>query len=655
MRQTLDKISTKILRVVPFLLALITPLFFLPITVDYFSFNKYFFIAIIGTVSLVAWCIRNLTRGKLHFTISPALLPLVILVIANIVSSIWLSPTKHVSLFGQTSLFFFLAIIFITVTSSQKNRFTVVSGVYGLIVSASMLSLFTLFHYFGIIGKVFSSELLTNHFFNPTGNILSAITFTIPILVATTIFTTGIKNWTLKSALFASVLLMIIGTIINISFILPQNGQPVFFLLPMRAGWSIAVDTMKTWQTALFGTGPETFFSAFTRLRPVYLNLDENIWSMRFSESSSFFFTLVTTTGIIGSLAFVLSFLRPFLTSFRNRKNIEEKTLYSFISTSLVVVIVSFFVVPTGIVSLTTAIILITCLTVLQKLENQKLVKDINISLSADSPDSPVYTDLPENMGSRVTASFLPWFVIFISVAILSSYWFFAGKMYLASVSYKQATELIESNPYESYLKYQKAAELDVYNPYYPQRLSQVFLSIANAYLTKTDATEDDKKSGTDFAQRAIDAGKISARLDPLNVSTWENLYNIYRGLIPYAQGSVDMAVSHGLQAASIDPTNPAIYLQLGTLFYNLGDADQAIKFIDRSVGLKQNWNLPYLSLSSIYKAQKQYAKALQYAQLGLQYTDPKSEEDLTTIKEEIKSLEKLSPATPATQSATPI
>jgi Flp pilus assembly protein TadD len=126
----------------------------------------------------------------------------------------------------------------------------------------------------------------------------------------------------------------------------------------------------------------------------------------------------------------------------------------------------------------------------------------------------------------------------------------------------------------------------------------------------------------------------------------------VYSTLIPYAQGSADLAISHALQAASVDSTNPAIYLRLGTLFYNLGDADQAIKFIDRARELKQNWELPYFNLSSIYKARKDYTRALQYAQAGLQYTDPKSA-DMPTIQEEIKALQKLAPAAAATQSAT--
>jgi len=652
MQQALDKISTKILRIIPFLLSFITPLLFLPFTADYFAFNKYFFIAILGTISLIAWCIRNITRGKLHLTTSPALLPLTILVIANIVSSILISPTQHISLFGQTSLFFFLAIIFITVTSSQKNRFTINSGIYGLIASAILISLLTLLHYFGIIGKITSSEIFSNRYFNPTGSVLPAISFTLPLLIATTIFTTGVKNWIVKSALFGSVLLMIVATIINFSLILPQNGVPVLNILPLSAGWSIAVDTMKTPATALLGTGPETYTSTFTRLRPVFLNLDKNLWNIRFSESSNYIFTLITTTGLIGALAFFFSFFRPLVVSFKNRRSVEEKNSFNFLLVALAVVLISFFVIPTGIISLTLSFVLLICLTIELKLQNLKSVKDVTFSLSADTAASPAYNDLPETAKSTVTSAFLPWIVTFLAIGLLSSFWFFASKMYLASIAYKQASDTVQADPYSSYLGLQKSAQLDPYNPYYAQGLSQIYLSVANSYLSKENSTEEEKKNGTDFAQRALDAGKLSAQLDPLNVTAWENLFIIYRSLIPYAQGSADMAISHGLQAASIYPTNPTIYLQIGILFYNLGDADQAIKFIDRSLELKQNWDLPYFNLSSIYKAKEEYAKALQYAKAGLEFTDPKGE-DITTIQEEIKALEKLVPAPAATQSGT--
>ncbi len=651
MRQTIDKISTTFLKIVPFVLSFLIPLFFLPFTSEFFAFNKYYLIAVIGTLSLLAWCLRNLTRGKLQFTSSPALVPLIILVLANIISSVWISSTQHTSLFGQTSLFFFLTIIFITVTSSQKNRFIIDSAIYGLVASATLLSLFTLAHYFGLTAKITSSAIYTNRYFNPAGSFLPALTFTLPVLIATTIYSAGTKNWVKKSLLFASVLLMIVGSVINISLILPQNGTPVISILPISAGWSIAVDTLKTWKTALLGTGPETYLTAFTRLRPSYLNLEKNIWSIRFSESSTFFLTLLTTTGLVGALAFITSFIKPLVSVFKNKQNVEDKASHNFILTALTVTALSFLVIPTGIVSLTLGLILLIALTVEQKLNNSKVTKDVSLSLSANTKNVSVYSELPET--TTTTSSFLPWLVTLLSIALLSAYWFFAAKMYLASVNYKEATFIIEKDPYNAFLKYQKARNLDPYNPYYQQKLSQIYLAVSEAYLTKEDATTEEKTAGTNFAQRALDAAKVAAQTDPYNVTNWENLFSLYRSLISYADGSADMALSHGLQAISLDPTNPTLYLQIGTLIYNLGDADQSIKYIERSSELKPDWNIPYYNLSSIYKAKKEYAKALQYAQASLKYTDT-SDTNLSILQEEVDSLKKLVPADTQSNTASP-
>ena len=111
MRQFLDKTSTLVLRYIPFVLALFIPLFFLPITADPFTLNKFYLVTFIASLSLIAWCVRSLVRGKLSFTDSPSLLPLIFLVLAQIISSFWLSPVRHVSLFGQTAFFISLLII----------------------------------------------------------------------------------------------------------------------------------------------------------------------------------------------------------------------------------------------------------------------------------------------------------------------------------------------------------------------------------------------------------------------------------------------------------------------------------------------------------------------------------------------------------------
>lgn len=651
MRSSLDKISTQTLRFIPFVLAFLTPLFFLPFTADYFIFNKFYLITLLASISLVAWCIRNLTRGKISFTFSPSFLPLLILVIANVVSSVWLSPTQHMSLFGQTTLFVSLAIIFITTTSSQKNHILVDSVVYGLISSATLLSIFSILHRFGLTSKLIQWEPLDSKFFNLTGGILPALTYTLPIAIATVGMSVVTKKWITKSILFAAIMLMIVAAITNISLLFPQDKQPVIAILPYNASWSITVDIFKNWQTAILGTGPETYVSTFTRLRPSYLNYDKNFWNLRFGESGSFLLTLITTTGLIGGLSFLIAFARPLLSSLRHKKQFSEEPTLVFLLLSTLTSLISFILFPAGVTSLTLGIVSLIALTVSYKLLGFKNVKDTSFSLSSSTETPSNYSELTTDADISAVRAFLPWVTTVLSVTLICLYWYFAIPAYQASEMIKEASDIVKTNTVGSFMKQANAAKLDVYNPNYQTILSQTYQSIATYYLNKENKTEDDKKNAIDAMQRAVDAGRQAAKLDPFNVASYENLASIYQSFIGNADGASDYAVSHLAQAVAIDPTNPRLRLQLGILFFNLGDTDQAIKLISQAIELKQDWDTPYYNMGAIYKSKKDFTRSLQYMKAGFEHTDPKSE-DYSKAQEEIKSLEKLASTPTASNSA---
>lgn len=652
MRSSLDKLSTLILRFVPLSLALLVPLFFLPITSDPFTFNKFYLVTFISSISLVAWCIRSILRGKLSFTASPSLLPLVLLALANVVSSIWLSPVKHTSLFGQTAFFVSLVIIFITTTSSQKSRTLIDSTILGLLLSASLLSLSTILHYFGLISRVISSDLLANKFFNPAGGVLVALSFTLPILLSAVGYLVITKDWLKKSLLFATVIIMIVASLINISLLLPQNGQQVLFLLPYRASWSIAVDVLKNWPTALLGTGPDTYLSVFTQLRPGYLNSYSSLWNIRFPESGSFFLTLVTTTGLVGALSFFAAFFRPLLVLFKHRTTQTNNSSFIFFSITLLTSLFSYLFTPAGVVSLVLGVVSLIALTVEFKLLGIRNVKDIAFSLSAKSESETFYQNISEDHRLNPYSIILPWIVALLSAVLLSLYWVYAIPAYSASTETKQAEAMITTNPVGAYLKEVNAAKLDPHNSSYPALLSQFFKSAALGLLNKKDMTDEDKKNATEYMQRSIDYGKQAATLNPYSVAVWENLSGIYQSFIGVAEGSQNFAVSHLAQAVTLDPTNPELRLRLGILFFNLGDSDQAIKLISQSLELKPNWDIPYFNLGLIYQSKKDSSRALQYFKAGLQYAEPNSD-NYTKFQEEITALEQITPSNPATPSAT--
>ena len=126
--------------------------------------------------------------------------------------------------------------------------------------------------------------------------------------------------------------------------------------------------------------------------------------------------------------------------------------------------------------------------------------------------------------------------------------------------------------------------------------------------------------------QRSIDAARLAAQKDPQSVLVWENLANIYQTYIGAAQGSGDLAISHLAKAITLDPTNPKLRLQMGILYYNLKDKEQAIKLINQAIELKTNWDVPYLNLYKIYLDGNDLQKAQVVLKKAVELTSTTSE-----------------------------
>ena len=653
MRQTIDKIVTFILRFIPAVTAFLVPLFFLPNTPDFFFFNKQYLIYVIASVALVCWGTRLITRNKLHLTISPSSLPIAGLVAVFIISSLWLSPNHNTSLFGQTAVIASLAIIFFTVTSTQKNEQVINTTIASLISSATLLSIISIFQNFGLTSKFTGVTWLTSKYFTPAGGPLAFASFVLPITIATILLIVYTKKWLLKSVLFISIVFMIIGTAINVNFLLPQGTQPGLTLLPLSAGWSISLDTFKDWRTALFGTGPETFVNTFTRLRPAYLNYDKDLWNMRFTNSSNELFTLLTTTGLLGVILFFFTFARTIISLTNKKLKVTENPQIYFLLTAITCLAISFFLVPGNVILYATAFILLTVATIAIKTFGDKGIKDVSLNLVANQVtiSSSAYNDLSP-IETQKNIPVLPIIFSGLSILLLVFFWITAGRKYMASVATATAINVLSSNTIVGYNKLIEAYTLDPDNSLYRINFSQTSLNLANALAAKKDISDEDKKQITQLVEQSIREAKNATQLDPLSAITWENLANTYRQLINFAKGSADWSVATYGQTINIDPTNPSLRLQLGGVFYSLNDYDSAIKLFDQAVGLKSDWANAHYNLAMAYKAKKEYANALQSMQVVAQLLEPGSS-DLSKVQTEISDLQKLVPATPTTQTDT--
>ncbi|MBU1200223.1 tetratricopeptide repeat protein [Patescibacteria group bacterium] len=663
MRQTLDKIASQTLKFILPLTAFLVPLFFLTLTPDFFSFNKRFLLYILASVSLIAFSIRTLTRRKLQLTLSPASGPLLALVAIYIISSIVQAPNTTQSLFGQTSLIAALVVIFLTTTSSQKNQFVIQTTIYSLLASVFITSLFAIYQALGLAENMAGPAYLQSKIFNPAGGPLPLLSLTLPLIPAVIYLGLKTNQWLAKLFIFTVATVFTVASIFQINFLLPSTPEASLTLLPLSAGWSIAVDIFKNARTALLGTGPGTFLTAFTRLRPISLNFTP-LWNIRFSNSSNELLTILTTTGLLGLLSFIFSFTRTSSAAGAktllgvNEVNYPTGAHHTFSRIILITSFIVFFLVPATPVLLTLSFLALTLVTLNLKLQDHNKVKDVIINLVATPKSSAAGAQTPldasevnyptgDNTVNYPTGganAILPWAYTTFTVILLGFFWFFSGRIYAAAAVTKKAIDTLNTEAITSYNYQSQAYTLDPTNPAYRINFSQTSLALANSLAQNENLSDQDKQDLTQLVEQAIREAKNATQLDPRNVTVWENLASTYRQIINFAEGAADWTIAAYSQAINLDPTNPALRLDLGGVLLTLKDYDGAISLFQQAVDRKSDWPNAHYNLSAAYRDNKNYPKALAEMRIVVQLLDPNTD-DYQKAQDELTALEKLVPA----------
>src|SRR5258708_6345117 len=78
----------------------LTPLFFLPLTTEFFDTPKLILISVAVLVLLVLWSLTWVIQGKVSITRTPLDLPLLLILVVVILSSIF-SDTRYISILGN--------------------------------------------------------------------------------------------------------------------------------------------------------------------------------------------------------------------------------------------------------------------------------------------------------------------------------------------------------------------------------------------------------------------------------------------------------------------------------------------------------------------------------------------------------------------------
>lgn len=634
-----------------YVLVALLPVFFLPITADFFDFQKQTLIFIFAAVIIVAFAVKTFVTKMVRITITPMTLPGLGFLGALLLSLFLASPYAYESLEGRGLMFASLVISTLLLPSLVKRVHTTALLMCASIsmLVATALSVLEQFGYgpIYILNTVLKLQLNTQGLFHPAGSVFVGAVLLVPLALAHGIaFVTSEKR---NTKILHGVLggLVAASLAFHIFLMLPNKpARPTF--LPFDASWSIAVDTMKNPKTAMLGVGPESYSTAFTQLRPASLNLLANIWNIRFSAARTEFLHILTTLGMIGFFAFGIYIISVVRLTFPLKKSTLPIVLF------LGVCLVEFALFPANLLQYAFFFLFVGIFTIIMKEEKDDRISDILFHLFAIklvAPESPARPE--KHLASQA-------FTILIAVAMISlvgTVGYVYANLYVSEVQFFQSLQATQKNDGLKAYNLQSAvvARTPLLDRFRRAFASTNFL-IADALARNPQVTQEDKNNIPQLIQQSIREAKAATELDPRKTANWETLSTIYRTLINVAQGADQWTVAAYVRAIQTDPTNPSLRLDLGGVYLATQNYEQAIRMFQQASELKPDWANAQYNLSNAYKQKGDNKLALEALKAALALLPANSDErakvqqEIDTLTAVLKNTSSSTPAAPAEQ-----
>lgn len=570
----------------------LTPLFFIPVLSEFYHLPKTVFITAIASLMVIIKILYTLTEKHFSIELKPGQIPVLILLVSYWISTFFQSPNFTEAIYERTLLITSLSVIFIIVSNTLAAT-QIPQILNSLIFSSTILAIITIMQVIGINGQLFGATWLSSKQWSPAGTPLAVITLLIVAAILAGI--RGFKHHQMiqKAVLFTAVVLQGIALVVLIMELIPTADNPKILNLPYSMGYSIAVDTLKNWRTALFGVGPGNFLAAFTFFKPLTYNRSDILWNIRFGTSSNELYHTMTITGIVGLAGLLLTML------YMGKNAISSAKSNLDFSLATGVILLSILLVPF----------------------NASLLALFFIFLTAHAILSTSYKIIDVNTPATRFGSVLALLVI--SVGSL----FYAGKFIVADAYYYNSIQAVARNQGKiAYENQVQALKINNTKPSYNVTFSQTNLLLANALARKESLTDEEKKTILTLIQQSINSARRAVALNPQNVNSWENLANIYRQLINFANRADQFAIqSYGI-ALRLDPRNPRLWVDYGGLLVSMKDYENGSIAFRQAISLKNNYANAHYNLANVYKLQNKQNLAYQELQRVLGLIDPQGD-----------------------------
>ncbi|NIT03574.1 tetratricopeptide repeat protein [Candidatus Saccharibacteria bacterium] len=641
MKENIVRAAEKFINLEIIALAFLLPLFFLPVTTEFFEFNKLALLSVATILGLLAWGLKVAIKGNLGIRSSLFDIPVLFLWLITLISTIF-SDNRLLSVVGQyarwhPSLFSVTILtVFYFLVSWNIDKKTLQRTFWALTASFAISLLLFIPQYFGVdfLKQTWSARPTFTPLGSPTAlaifvgavsglvlrwlvtaqktpwKVVAAILLILAVAALAFInspagwvalgvsviisFLTASSEFIGKSKMYLlgvfTISLVLAGTVL-----LPPIFDKTTFLnrelpkeisLDLRTSWSVAATSFR--QKPAWGSGPSTFLSDFTRYKPLRFN-QTSFWTLRFEKPLSEYLRTFAEEGLLGVLAWLVllvALIRALL------KDGEKQ----FLPVAAAVVVS----------------LLITHATVLSS-----FLLFISLATVGTQKEEPAAGESRE---------IRKWLFALLGVitlfAVLGLGWIY--RAYAAEVAHRKS--LTVQGGQEVYNLQTKASQDFQWRAEYHLSLARTSFVLANQLASVENPTEEDQENIKVLVAQSISEARRATELYPLNAGNWESLAQIYRSLVGLARDAESWSANSYQRAVALDLFNPLLRVSFGGLYYQLGEYEQAVDQFRAAVNLKPNYANAHYNLGRAYKELGKNDLAIQELESALQLTTPEAE-----------------------------
>ncbi len=626
---------------------LVLPILYTSLTTDPFTLPKQIVIAVAVAVAVIVYGISMVADRKMFFRGTPFDIAILLFTIIAFASAVF--AVNRIDSLTAFFPFLFAVVLYFSITNLVKKENDIVFLVSALVIGALVSTLLSVFQFFNIYLLPFADTHAQG--FTTYGSFLDqaiylAIVLPLAAYLAFPLFQNngiltnkktllmrkdGSSGQMSRAIVFAfAAFILLIGLLITL-FELFTTQKPL--ILPFATGFqtafaSISQDTTLL-KSFLLGSGFGTYLTDFTRFKSASYNLDQTLWSVTFVRSTSFFLELIATTGFLGALSFLFLVYRV----------IRQRVFFL----PLVIALLAAFLLPFSPVIVTLFFVILAIFASLLALHHPNKFPTFEFHFVAFNQG--LVNATPEGATSRQHSSrFLPSVVFIVLLALVGVVGYFTFEYLQSDMVFEQSLVAARQNKAQTTYDLQRQAiSIFPYRDLYYTVFSQTNLALANSLAAsqpknkKPDATV--QNTILQLIQQSITSGRAAVSVAPETASDWNNLSSIYRSLIGFGQNADAYAIATSQQAIALDPKNPQQYINLGGIYYQLGQWDNAITQFTYAWNAKSDYANAYYNLGHAYEAKGDLNNALQAYQVVQQLVSG-NKANSDKISAEIKALQ---------------